>query len=154
MSQRLDYAAVAPDGYRALGRVHRYVADSGLEEELIHLVYLRVSQMNGCGYCVDLHYRDAVACGTDPRKINSVITWREAPFFTKREEAAFAWAESLTHVAATGAPDEDYEVARAVFDDKELADLTIAISLMNAFNRLGVGFRRSPDMDVEAAAAE
>lgn len=157
MSQRLDYIKVARDGYRAFAGAHRYIAECGLEEDLVHMVYLRVSQINGCGYCVDLHYRDAIACGVNPRKLNSVITWREAPWFSEREEAAFAWAESLTLVADTGAPDSAFEPARAVFDDKELADLTYAIALMNAFNRLGVGFRRPADADagepVRAGAA-
>lgn len=147
MSQRLDYAAAAPDGYKALGRVHQYILDCGLEPELVHLVYLRISQINGCAYCVDLHYRDAIVAGMDPRKINSVVSWREAPFFSDREAAALGWAESLTKVAETGAPDADFEPARAQFDDKDLADLTYAIGVMNAFNRLGVGFRNAPAVD-------
>lgn len=150
MSQRLDYIKIGRDGYKAFAGVHRYIAECGLEEELVHMVYLRVSQINGCGYCVDLHYRDGIACGTSPRKLNSVITWREAPFFSAREEAAFAWAEALTNITETGAPDSDYDRARAEFDDKELTDLTYAIALMNGFNRLGVGFRKPAD----AAAGE
>jgi AhpD family alkylhydroperoxidase len=143
MQQRLDYIAAAPDGYKAFGGVHRYIAKS-LDESLVNLVYLRVSQINGCAYCVDLHTRDAIKAGEDQRRLHNVITWREAPFFTDRERAALAWAESLTRLPDTGAPDADYEVVRAQFNDKELADLTYAIALMNAFNRLGVGFRRMP----------
>lgn len=153
MQTRLDYRKVAPDGYRALARVHRYVAECGLEHELVHLVYLRVSQINGCGFCIDLHYRDALAEGVDPRKINGVAAWAEVPFFSARERAAFAWAESLTHVAKTRAPDADYDAARAQFSDKELCDLTYAISLMNAFNRLGVGFRIMPELEASGEAA-
>ena len=144
MQPRLDYKKASPEGYKALARAHTYVAQSGLESMLIHMIYLRISQINGCAYCVDLHYRDAIGEGADPRKLNSVITWHESPWFSPRERAAFAWAESLTRVSETGAPDEAYNQARAAFDDKQLADLTYAIAVMNAFNRLGVGFRQMP----------
>jgi AhpD family alkylhydroperoxidase len=145
--QRLNYAAVSPEGYKAFGAVSQYVAKS-VDEKLLHLVYLRVSQINGCAYCVDLHSRDAAKVGEDPRRLYSVITWREAPFFSAKERAAFAWAESLTLVAQTAAPDADYDAVREHFNDKELADLTYAIALMNAFNRLGVGFRMTPKENV------
>jgi len=141
---RIDYKAVAPDGYKAFAQVHRYVAQCGLEPGLIHLVYLRVSQLNGCAYCVDLHWRDALAEGVSPRKANAVAAWEEAPFFSPRERAAFAWAECLTRLAETKAPDADFERARRHFEEKELSDLTYAVALMNAFNRLGVGFRMAP----------
>src|SRR5262245_42980012 len=147
MQQRLNYAAASPDGYKAFGAVSQYVAKN-VDEKLLHLVYLRVSQINGCAYCVDLHSRDALKVGEDPRRLFSVITWREAAFCSEKERAAFAWAESLTRVADTGAPDADYDAVRKHFNDKELADLTYAISLMNAFNRLGVGFRMSPKKDL------
>ncbi len=143
MQQRLDYAAVAPEGYKAFGGVHKYIHKS-LDETLVNLVYLRVSQINGCAYCVDLHTRDAIKAGEDQRRLHNVVTWREAPFFNARERAALAWAESLTLLPETGAPDEDYEAVRKEFSEKEIADLTYAIALMNAFNRLGVGFRKSP----------
>jgi AhpD family alkylhydroperoxidase len=146
MSLRLDYKTVSPEGYKAFGGIHQYVAKS-LDETLKNLVYLRVSQINGCAYCVDLHTRDAIKQGENPRRLHNVITWREAPFFTAKERAALAWAESLTFLPETGAPDADYAEVRKHFDDKELADLTYAIVLMNAFNRLGVGFRMSPPLE-------
>ena len=146
MQQRLNYSSVAPEGYRAFGGVHQYVAKN-VDETLLNLVYLRVSQINGCAYCVDLHTRDAIKAGENQRRLHNVITWREAPFFSERERAAFAWAESLTLVSQTGAPDADYDAVHKHFNDKELADLTYAIALMNAFNRLGVGFRKSPPPD-------
>ncbi len=152
MKTRMDYRKVAPEGYRAFGAVHQYIAQCGLEEELIHLVYLRISQINGCAYCVDLHYRDALKCGTDPRIINAVSAWREMPFFSPRQRAAFAWAESLTHVSSTGAPDHDYDALKPHFSEKEIVDLTFAISLMNGFNRLGVGFRSLPKAEPAKAA--
>ena len=154
MQERLNYPAIAPDGYRAFGKVHQYVANCGLDSMLIHLVYLRVSQINGCAYCVDLHYRDALAEGGDPRKLNSVVVWDESPFFSPRERAAFAWAESLTNVATTHAADEHYNAARTQFSDKELVDLSYAVSLMNAFNRLGVGFRKQPAVTQSAHSAK
>lgn len=144
MQPRLDYKKASPEGFKALARGHTYVATSGLDSLLVHMVYLRISQINGCAYCVDLHFRDAIGEGADPRKLNSVVTWRESPWFSDRERAAFTWAESLTLVAQTGAPDDAYAQARAAFDDKQLADLTYAIAMMNAFNRLGVGFRQMP----------
>jgi len=152
MKTRMDYRKVGVEGYRAFAGVHQYIAKCGLEEELVHLVYLRISQINGCAYCVDLHYRDALKCGTDPRKINAVSAWREMPFFGPRERAAFGWAESLTHVAQTQAPDADYDALKPHFSDKEIVDLTYAISLMNAFNRLGVGFRSMPHVATAKAA--
>ena len=144
MHQRLDYAAIAPDGYKAFGRVHQYVATCGLEESLINLVYLRVSQINGCAYCVDTHTRDALKAGEDNRRLHNLITWREAPFFTERERAALTWAESLTLIALTHAPDADYEIVRRQFSEKEIVDLTYAVGLMNALNRLAIGVRRGP----------
>ncbi|HEX9465134.1 MAG TPA: carboxymuconolactone decarboxylase family protein [Alphaproteobacteria bacterium] len=147
MKQRLDYAAISPEGYKTLGGVHRFIAKCGLEESLINLVYLRVSQINGCAYCVDLHTRDAIKAGESQRRLHNVVTWREAPFFSDRERAALAWAESLTHVARTGAPDEDYEVVRRAFSEKEVVDLTYAIGLMNALNRLAIGMRKGPPVE-------
>ncbi len=145
MESRLDYRVIAPDGYKAFGRVHHYVGSCGLEPTLIDLVYLRVSQINGCAFCVDLHWRDLVKNGVSERKINGVAAWEESTFFSARERAAFAWAESLTLVAQTRAPDATYQAAKSVFNDKELVDLSYAVALMNAYNRLGVGFRRPPE---------
>ena len=132
----------------AFAPLTQYIRASSLGRELVDLVFLRVSQINGCAYCVDLHWRDALKAGDDARKINSLVTWREAPFFSERERAALAWAESLTHVAQTGAPDADYDLAKSQFSDHELGDLTIVIAYMNALNRLGVGLRMQPPAKV------
>lgn len=144
MSQRLNLREIAPDGYRAFGPLYQYVESSGLDQRLIDLVFLRISQINGCSYCVDLHWRDLVKLGEDQRKLNSLITWREAPFFSARERAALAWTESLTNIAQTGAPDADYVLVKSEFSEKEVADLTIVIALMNAMNRVGVSTRLAP----------
>lgn len=145
MNQRLDYAKVVPDGVKALGSVYGYVMQSGLDDVLVELVYLRVSQINGCAYCLDMHTRDLVKKGIKIEKLALLQAWHEAgDLFSKREQAALAWAESVTWVAKTGIPDEDFQAAATVFSEKELADLTIAIGLMNTYNRLAIGFRKPP----------
>ncbi len=145
MKQRIDYARVSPDGYKAFGGVYVYLQQCGLAKELIDLVFLRVSQINGCAYCIDMHSRDLVKQGLPVDKLVLVPVWHEAGnLFTARERAALAWAETVTRVADTGVPDADYAAASAEFTDKELTDLTYAIGLMNAFNRLGVTFRVPP----------
>ncbi|WMD20920.1 carboxymuconolactone decarboxylase family protein [Achromobacter seleniivolatilans] len=154
MSQRIDYATASPDGYKAFGAVYVYLQKCGLSKELIDLVYLRVSQINGCAYCIDMHSRDLLKAGVAVDKLVLVPVWREAgAVFTPRERAAFAWTETVTRIAETGAPDADYEAAAAQFSAKELADLTYAIGLMGAFNRLGISFRAQPAAAVAAAKA-
>ena len=151
MSQRIDYAKASPEGYRALGGVYASIQKSGLPKELVDLVYLRISQINGCAYCIDMHTRDLIKSGVAVDKLTLVQVWREGrDLFSPRERAALAWAETVTKVSETGVPDADYAAATAEFTDKELVDLTYAIGLMNAFNRLGVAFRAVP---AAAAAA-
>ena len=145
MSDRIDYRVVSPDGYRGFGRLHHYLATSGLESTLIELVYLRVSQMNRCAYCVDLHSREALTSGVGQAKLNNLVTFAESPLFSSRERAALRWAESLTLASSNAASDAEYAEVRREFTDKELADLTCAIALINGFNRLGIAFRLAPD---------
>jgi AhpD family alkylhydroperoxidase len=115
-------------------------------QALVTLVYLRTSQINGCAYCIDMHSKELTKLGMSMEKLVLVPVWREAgSMFDAKERAALAWAETVTKVAETGIPDEDYAAAAAAFSEKELADLTIAIGLMNAYNRLAIGFRRPPD---------
>jgi AhpD family alkylhydroperoxidase len=143
--QRLDYIAIAPGGIKALGNVYGYIVQSGLPRQLVNLVYLRASQINGCAYCIDMHSRDLIKEGLAVEKLVLVQAWREAgSLFVARERAALAWAETVTRVADTAVPDADFEAAAAVFSEKELVDLTIAICLMNAYNRLAIGFRVPP----------
>lgn len=144
MTQRMDYATAAPGGMKALGSVYGYVAQA-LPGDLLNLVYLRISQVNGCAYCIDMHSRDLLKGGLDIEKLVLVTAWREAgSLFTEREQAALAWAETVTRVSDTGVPDEAYRAARVRFGEKELADLTIAIGMMNAYNRLAISFRAVP----------
>ena len=145
MIQRIDYSKASPEGYKAFGGVYVYLQNSGFSKALIDLVYLRVSQINGCAYCIDMHSRDLLKSGLAVEKLLLVPVWPEVGgLFTSREQVALAWAESVTRVAETGIPDADYQKAAAEFSDKELADLTYGIGLMNAYNRLGVAFRLKP----------
>jgi AhpD family alkylhydroperoxidase len=145
MSPRLDYTRIAPAGVKALGGVYGYVVQSGLSPVLVDLVYLRVSQINNCAYCLDMHTRDLLKKGQPIEKLALVQAWAEAGgLFDERERAALAWTETVTRVAKTGVPDEAYAAARAVFDERELVDLTIAIGLMNAYNRMAISFRNTP----------
>ena len=142
MSNRIDYAQVSPEGYKAFGGVYVNLQKSGLPKGLVDLVYLRVSQINGCAFCIDMHSRDLLKSGLAVGKLVLVPVWHDAgDVFSRRERIALAWAETVTQVAQTGVPDADYEAAAAEFTEKELADLTYAIGLMNAFNRFGVAFR-------------
>ncbi|MBY4771404.1 carboxymuconolactone decarboxylase family protein [Burkholderia ambifaria] len=150
MSKRLDYNQIAPAGVKALGGVYGYVMQSGLSPVLVDLVYLRVSQINNCAYCLDMHTRDLLKKGVKVEKLALVQAWREAGnLFDERERAALAWAESVTLVAATGVPDNAYEAARAVFDEREIVDLTIAVSLMNTYNRMAISLRNTPQAVLE-----
>ncbi|MBN4666728.1 carboxymuconolactone decarboxylase family protein [Pandoraea nosoerga] len=150
MSKRLDYNRIAPAGVKALGGVYGYVAQSGLSPVLVDLVYLRVSQINNCAYCLDMHTRDLLKRGVKVEKLALLQAWREAgELFDERERAALAWAESVTLVAVTGVPDEAYEAVRTVFDEREVVDLTIAIGLMNTYNRMAISFRNTPGAVLE-----
>lgn len=145
MTQRLDYTQIAPNGAKALGGIYGYIVQSGLPAELVDLVYLRVSQINNCAYCLDMHTRDLVKKGVPIEKLALLQAWEEAgSLFSETERAALAWAESVTRVAETGVPDSAYTAAREVFDEKQLVDLTIAISLMNSYNRMAISFRNTP----------
>jgi len=144
MTQRLDYKKLAPAGYAAMLDLRKYVHDSGVPLELIHMIELRVSQINGCAYCVDLHTRALRALGTSEQRIACVVVWREAPFFSPAERAALAWAESITLIADDHAPDSDYDELLRHFSEADATAVTFAAILMNGFNRLAIGFRMAP----------
>jgi AhpD family alkylhydroperoxidase len=154
MTQRIDYAKASPDGYKAFGNVYATLQKSGLPKELVDLAYLRVSQINGCAFCIDMHTADLLKSGLAVDKLVLVAVWRDAgAVFSGRERATLAWAEAVTRVADSGVPDAEYAAAAAEFSGKELADLTYAIGLMNAFNRFGVAFRSTPAAAARAAGA-
>jgi AhpD family alkylhydroperoxidase len=142
MTTRLDYTQASPEGYKAFGGVYVYLQNSGLPKALIDLVYLRVSQINGCAFCIDMHSRDLLKQGLAVDKLVLVPVWHDArDVFTARERIALAFAEAVTR---SDVSDAEYSAAAAEFSAKELADLTYGIALMNAFNRLGITFRTTP----------
>jgi AhpD family alkylhydroperoxidase len=133
---------LAPEAYQALAGVSATLKASSLGPALIALVDIRVSQINGCAYCLDMHARELLAAETpDLQRLNSIAAWRECSFYTPRERAALQWAESLTLLAATHAPQEDFDALREHFSDGEIAQLTLAIGAINAWNRFAVGLR-------------
>ncbi|GAB3019720.1 carboxymuconolactone decarboxylase family protein [Niabella terrae] len=125
---------------KALYPVAAHLKKSGLEDQLLHLVYLRVSQINGCGFCLDMHSKDLLAAGEPVQRLILLNAWREAPFYTEREQAALAWAEALTKLEATLVPDAIYDAAQKQFSREELVDLTLAITTINTYNRFNIAF--------------
>lgn len=150
---RLPHRELAPEVFRALVSVNSALSTSTLGKKLLDLVYLRISQVNGCAYCVDMHARDLLAQGEDLQRLNSLVTWREVSFFTARERAALHWAESLTLIRETQAPDADYAALAEHFSDREVAELTIAAAQMNTWNRIGVGLKLPVQAALLKAAA-
>ncbi|MCW5652201.1 carboxymuconolactone decarboxylase family protein [Hydrogenophaga sp.] len=143
---RANWFAVSPDGAKAVGGLHHYVLNNtNLPSTLIHLVFLRVSQINGCAHCIDIHTRDLIKEGVSVDKAVLVPVWHEAEYlFSDQERAALAWSEEVTLVSETHASDAAYAAAAAAFNEKDLVDLTLTIAAMNAINRLGVSFRLKP----------
>lgn len=136
----------SPEGAKAIGTLHHYVTkNTGLPSLLTHLVFLRVSQINGCAHCIDIHARDLIAEGMSVEKLMLVPVWHESQYlFSEQERAALAWCEEVTLVSETHASDEAYSAALKVFGEKDLVDLTLTIATMNAINRMGVSFRMKP----------
>jgi AhpD family alkylhydroperoxidase len=152
MTTRLNALKVTPNGVAALVNVENYVKASGLDHRLIALVKTRVSQINGCAYCLHMHTEEARKLGETPTRLYLLDAWHESNLYSDRERAALAWAESLTNISTTHAPDEVYEQARRQFNEKELADLSIAIAMINAWNRLSIGMRAAHPSDMAKAA--
>jgi len=144
MEERLHYTKVSPGAYHALLGLEKYLHDCGLEVGLLHLIKLRTSQINGCAFCLDMHWKDLRAIGENEQRLYSLDAWEECPYYTERERAALAWTEAVTRVADTHVPDEVYERVRKHFTEKELADLTVAVATINAWNRLSIAGRTTP----------
>lgn len=153
MKPRFDYAKVAPGGYHAMDALDRYVASCGIEQSLLHLVRLRVSQINGCAYCLDMHWKDLRALAESEQRLYSLDAWRECPYYTERECAALAWAEEVTLVAEGHVPNAVYEEVRRHLSEKELADLTLTVVAINSWNRLSIAARIEPGTYQPAARA-
>ena len=144
MKQRLNYAEVGQGALQAMFGLENYLAACGLEASLLHLLKFRVSQINGCAYCLDMHSKDLRAAGEIEQRLYVLDAWRESPFYTERERAALAWAEAVTLVTEGHVPDEVYEQARAQFGEEELVNLTLAVVAINSWNRLSIAFRVTP----------
>lgn len=154
MTQRLAYASAAPEALRPLYEATRYLRSSTtLEPTLLHLVFLRVSQVNGCAFCLAMHWREAEEDGVNGDRLHGLVAWREASWYSERERAALAWAEALTEIARTHAPDEVYDEVRSAFSEKEVVDLTLAVSTINSWNRFAIGFRTPPESAAEVIAS-
>jgi AhpD family alkylhydroperoxidase len=144
MEERLNYAEAAPQGYRAMLALSRYAEECDLEPLLLELVRMRASQINGCAYCLDMHSKDARALGETEQRLYALNAWRETPFYSPRERAALLWTEELTLISQGHVPDAVYEEARQHFSEQELVDLTLAIVVINGWNRLAISFRSQP----------
>ena len=138
---RVDYRRVFPAAGKAMAGLEEAVRASPLEAPLLELVKLRASQLNGCGYCVDMHTKDAEAIGGEEQRLHLVVVWEEAPVYSPRERAALAWCEALTLLASSGAPDDVYDQVAAEFNPEEIVALTLAIVAINGWNRFAVGLR-------------
>jgi AhpD family alkylhydroperoxidase len=151
-SEYEDFKSLAPEAYDAVFALTRAAAKAGLDKQLLELIKLRASQINGCAFCVQFHILQGESLGVPVDKLNLVVVWREAPQFSPRERAALAWTEALTLLTG-GVSDEIYAQASAEFSEQELAYLTSAVASINAWNRLGVAYRWTPPARQKAAAA-
>ena len=145
MEPRLDIYKASPDALKAMLAFSAATEKLGLEKPLLELVKLRASQVNGCAFCIDMHSADARKAGETERRLYAVTAWRETPFFTPRERAALAWTEAVTQISTHGAPDDVHAALDAQFTQKEQMDLTLAIAMINCWNRLAISFRKMPD---------
>jgi AhpD family alkylhydroperoxidase len=141
MEQRINAYEKGHRALKALYGLGLYLARSPIEQPLLNLIYFRVSQINGCAYCLDMHSKDLRAAGETEQRLYVLEAWREAPLYTERERAALAWAEAVTNIAEGHVPDEVYEAAREQFSEEELIDLTLAVITINSYNRINVAFR-------------
>jgi AhpD family alkylhydroperoxidase len=144
MEARINYQKVAPGVYEAMFGLGNYLRKTGLEESLINLVCLRASQINGCAYCLDMHWKDLRAAGENEQRLYGLDAWEESPYYSVRERAAFIWTEAVTNLREGHVSDEGYERVRKVFTEKELADLTLAVVTINGWNRLNIAARTVP----------
>jgi len=144
MEPRIDYLKSARGAYHAMLGIEHYLQQCGLEESLQNLIKLRVSQINGCAYCIDMHWKDLKAAGEAEQRLYGLDAWEESPYYTDRERAALTWAESVTNIQEGHVPDGVFERVKEFFNDKELADLTLAVTAINSWNRLSIAARTVP----------
>ena len=144
MKPRIDYAKVAGGVLNAMRELEKYLHGCGIDESLLHLIKLRVSQINGCAYCIDMHWKDLRALGESEQRLYGLDAWEESPYYTDRERAALAWAEAVTNLKDGHVSDAVYEDTIKHFGEKELADLTLAVGAINSWNRLLIAGRTVP----------
>ena len=144
MESRLQYNLIAPDALHGLSEIEKYLRHSSIEPALHELIKMRVSQINGCAFCIDMHSQDARRAGETEQRLYALSAWRETPFFTDRERAALEWTEAMTLISQSHMPDSIYENARKYFSEKELIDLSMAVIAINSWNRLAISFRKVP----------
>jgi len=140
MEQRINVFQKGGNAMQSLHGLGVYLAKSPVGESLLNLIYFRVSQVNGCAYCLDMHSKDLRAKGETEQRLYVLDAWREAPFYTARERAALAWAEAVTKINGGNVPDEIYENARQQFSEEELIDLTLGVIAINSYNRINIAF--------------
>jgi AhpD family alkylhydroperoxidase len=141
MTTRSDYGKAAPGSVQAMYKLQEFSEGSGLERPLLELMKTRVSQINGCAFCIDVPTQDARAAGEAEQRLYGLSAWRESPYYSERERAALAWAEAVTNIPQINESDEEYEAARAQFSAEELVKLTVVVIAINGWNRLAIAFR-------------
>ena len=144
MEPRLDYTKASPEAYKTMVQMEGVVRRSGIDPKLLELIKIRASQMNGCAYCIDMHTKDARLKQETEQRIYALDAWRETPFYTNIERAALAWTEAITNIQVGHAPDAVYQELRRNFSEEEIVNLTLAITTINAWNRIAIGFRLVP----------
>src|SRR5262250_2670692 len=144
MQPRLEYRKFAPDVLNAMLGLEKYISECGLDAKLLYLIKMRASQINGCAYCLDMHSIDARAAGETEQRLYTLPAWEETPFFSDRERAALAWTEAVTNVSQTHVPDEAFEEVKKQFNQKEIVDLTLALAMINLWNRIAISLRAVP----------
>ena len=144
MTQRINYQEQSPELFKKLVEINPVLKHGAIEESILDLVSIRASQINGCGFCVDMHIKQATIHGERALRLHHVAAWRESTLFAPRERAALAWTEALTRLPENGVPDEIYDRVRTQLSEKELSDLTFEIAAINAWNRINVAFKFVP----------
>jgi AhpD family alkylhydroperoxidase len=153
MQQRIDVTKVSPAAYQAVAALQTYVDHSGLDAKLRDLIKIRVSQINGCAFCLAMHTRDARKTGETDERMHLLAAWREVPIYSARERAALAWVEAITLVTQSHVPDEVFEAVRKQFSEKEIVDLTAAAAAINTWNRIAIALRAPPQVESRKEAA-
>jgi AhpD family alkylhydroperoxidase len=144
MEPRFNPYKLSPGGYKAMMGLEAFLGSSSIEKNLLHLLKLRASQINGCAYCIDMHWKDLRAAGENEQRLYGLDAWEESPYYSPRERAAMRWTEAVTLIREGHVPDQVYREVREQFNEQELSDLTIAIATINAWNRIAISARSEP----------